>query len=208
MAVLADASGPTPTKDEALLVEAEIADLLHVFAEHRHVEAILALDELGAGLDLLSEAVRAEVIGRGEGVDRRAQKHLGRRRQLAAGQELSIVAHGAHGFQQRHAVEVEDRLGARLVAGLHAVAGQAHDVGDAHGGSAQHVALDGDAVLVAAGDLHDRRIAHAGQKRADADEDMWQLAPEASTALMPSTQPSKDCGALVDVLADRRCPAG
>ena len=74
--------------------------------------------------------------------------------------------------KQRHAVKVEDRLGTGLVAGLHAVAGQAEDVGHAHRGRAQHVALDGDAVPVAAGDLHDRRVAHAGEQRADADEDM------------------------------------
>jgi hypothetical protein len=116
----------------------------------------------------LAEPIGAEVVGRGERVDRRAEKNLRRRGQLAAREELRIVAHDAHGFEQRHAVEVEDRLCARLVAGLHAVAGQAHDVGDAHGRAAQHVALDGDAVLVAAGDLHDRRITHAGQERADA----------------------------------------
>ncbi len=66
-------------------------------------------------------------------------------------------------------VEIEHRLRARLVAGLHAVAGEAQHVGDAHRGAAEHIALDGDAVLVAAGDLHDRRIAHARQQRADAD---------------------------------------
>jgi hypothetical protein len=47
--------------------------------------------------------------------------------QLAAGQELRVVAHDADGFEQRHAVEIENRLGAGLVAGLHAVAGQAQD---------------------------------------------------------------------------------
>ena len=92
-----------------------------------------------------------------------------RRGDLSAGKEARLVAHGAHGFQQRDRIEVEDRECARLVASLHAVAGQAEDVGDAHRGGAQHVALDGDAVAVAAGDLQHRRIAHAGQKRADAD---------------------------------------
>ena len=92
-----------------------------------------------------------------------------RRGDLAAGEEARLVAHGAHGFEQRDGIEVEDRHGAGLVAGLHAVAGQAEDVGDAHRGGAEHVALDGDAVAVAAGDLQHRRVAHAGQKRADAD---------------------------------------
>ena len=56
-----------------------------------------------------------------------------------------------------------------LVAALHAVAGEAEDVGDAHGRRAEHVALDGDAVAVAAGDLHDHGIAGARQQAADAD---------------------------------------
>ena len=53
-------------------------------------------------------------------------------------------------------------LACGLVARLHAVAGQAEDVAHAHRGAAEHVALDGDAVAVAAGDLHDRRIARRG----------------------------------------------
>ena len=80
-----------------------------------------------------------------------------------------LVAHRAGDLEQRDAVEVEHRLRLRLVAGLHAVAGQAEHVGDAHGGGAQHVALDRDPVPVAAGDLHDAGIADAGQQRADAD---------------------------------------
>ena len=78
------------------------------------------------------------------------------------------VAHAADRLQQRHAVEIEDGLGRRLVARLHAVAGEAQDVGHPHGGGTQHVALDGDAVAVAAGDLHDHGIARAGQQAADA----------------------------------------
>ena len=56
--------------------------------------------------------------------------------------------------QQRQRVEVEHRLGFRMVARLHAVAGQAQDVGDAERRGAEHVALDRDPVVVAAGDLH------------------------------------------------------
>ncbi len=59
-AVLAEASGPTPTRKNAFLVRARIAHLLHEFAEHRHVEAVLGLDELRAGRDLL-----ADMEGRG-----------------------------------------------------------------------------------------------------------------------------------------------
>ena len=39
--------------------------------------------------------------------------------------ESLLVAHDADGFQQRHGVEIEDRLCARLVARLHPVTRQA-----------------------------------------------------------------------------------
>ena len=48
-----------------------------------------------------------------------------------------------------------------------AVAGQAQHVRHAHRGPSEDVALDRDAVLVAAGDLLDQRVAEAGQQRAD-----------------------------------------
>ena len=38
---------------------------------------------------------------------------------------FAIVAHDADGFQQRRRVQIKDRLCARLVARLHAVAGEA-----------------------------------------------------------------------------------
>ena len=74
-----------------------------------------------------------------------------------------------------------------MIAGLHAIAGQAQHVADAHGGAAQDVALDRDAVPVAAGDLHDRRVADTRQQGAHARLDMWQFAPLPSVALMAST---------------------
>ncbi len=53
------------------------------------------------------------------------RKTPGGRRQLAAGEELAFVAHGADRFEHGHAIEVEDGLRARLVARLHAIAGEA-----------------------------------------------------------------------------------
>ncbi len=78
-----------------------------------------------------------------------------------------IVAQRARDLEQRHAVQIEHRLGLRMIARLHAVARQAQHVADAHGGAAQNIALNGDAVLVAAGDLHDGRVADARQQGAD-----------------------------------------
>ena len=104
-------------------------------------------------------------------------------------------------LEQRGGVEVEDRLGLGMVAALHAVAGQAEHVAHAQRGRAQHVALDGDAVVVAAGDLH----APASSRRGSAARrsrrcDMWQLAPEPSVALMRVDPALEDVRAVVDVL--------
>ena len=65
------------------------------------------------------------------------------------------------------AVEIEHRLGLRMVAAAHTVAGEAQHVADAHRGAAQDVALDRDPVAVAARDLHHGRVADARQQRAD-----------------------------------------
>jgi len=78
-----------------------------------------------------------------------------------------IIAQRARDTKQRHAVEIEDRLGLRMIAGLHAIACQAQHVAHAHGGPAEDVSLDRDAILVAAGDLHDRRVTDARQQRAN-----------------------------------------
>ena len=157
--------GADAHQDEALLVQPLLAHPLHEPPQQRHVVAVLGLHELGPGRDLLGEMDRPVVERRHERVDRGADEHLRRRGDLAAGEESAFVAHGADGMQEADAVEIEDRLGLGLVAALHPVAGQAQDVGDAHGGGAQHVALDRDPVLVAAGDLHDHGIAGAGQER-------------------------------------------
>ncbi len=80
-----------------------------------------------------------------------------------------FIAQGARDIEQRHAVQIEYRLGLRMIAGLHAVAGQAQHVAHAHRGAAENIALNGDAILVAAGDLHDGCVTDACQQRAHRD---------------------------------------
>ena len=80
---------------------------------------------------------------------------------------MMLIAQGTRDVEQRHAVQIEHRLGLRMIPRLHAVARQAQHVADPHGGTAQNVALNRDAVLVAAGDLHDGRVADPGQQGAD-----------------------------------------
>ncbi len=75
--------------------------------------------------------------------------------------------------------EIEDGLRFRMVAALHAVAGEAEHVADAKRGGAEDRALDGDAVIVAAGDLQHRRIADAGQDGADGDARHVAMRPRA-----------------------------
>ncbi len=77
-----------------------------------------------------------------------------------------LVAQRARGLKQRHGVQVEHRQRLRVVTRLHAVPGEAQDVAHPHRRPAQDVALDGDAVLVAAGDLHHRGVTDAREQGA------------------------------------------
>ena len=74
----------------------------------------------------------------------------------AAGQQHALVAHGAGGPDQLHAVQVVDRLGLRVVAEPRVVAGQQQHVRDAQGGRRDQVRLQRDPVAVPAGQLHHR----------------------------------------------------
>ena len=58
-AVLAERSGPTPARMNTLLEQPERLHLVHEAAQQRQVVAILGLDELRAGGDLLRQPQRA-----------------------------------------------------------------------------------------------------------------------------------------------------
>ena len=60
--------------------------------------------------------------------------------------------------------DIEHRLGVGLVAGLRVVAGEQEQVANAECGGAHHLALQRDAVFVAAGDLQDRLDARANEQ--------------------------------------------
>ena len=166
-AALAERSGPTPTRMNTLPSRPSSSTWSMKPSKQRHVVAVLRLDELRAGGDLLGQPLRAPVVRQSRRVLGGAEQHPRREGDLAAAQKVMLVAQRARGLEQRHRVQVEHRLRLRMIAGLHAVAGEAQHVAHAHRGAAQDVALDGDAVLVAAGDLHDRRVADAREQRAD-----------------------------------------
>ena len=165
-AVFAERSGPTPAENEDLVEEAERLHLLHEAAQQRQVVAVLGLNELRARRDLLRQPLRPPCMRQARRIFRRAEEYARRETDLAAALKVVVVAQGAGDVEQRHAVQIEHRLRLRMIARLHPVAGQAQHVADAHGGAAQDVALNRDAVLVAAGDLHDGRVADARQQGA------------------------------------------
>ena len=72
------------------------------------------------------------------------------------GTALSLVAHLLGERDQAGGIEIEDRLGVRLLALLGIVAGEAQDVRNARRTGAQQVALQRDAIAVAHGELQDR----------------------------------------------------
>ena len=149
-------TAPTPASTAHCSVQPQVADLRHPPGEGRDVEHELGLHELRARRDLLAQPVGPELHRRGERVLHRAQEAVRRRVELAPGQQDVLVAHGTQGPQQLHAVQVEHRLGPRVVAELRVITGHDQDVADAERRRAEQVGLQRDAVTVPAGHLHDR----------------------------------------------------
>ena len=161
------AQRPDAGEDVDLVEQPERLDLVHEGAQQRQIVHVLRLDELRPGGDLLGEAQRAPLVGQGRGIFGGAQEHARRETDLASALKVVIIAQGARDLEQRHAIQIEHRLRLRMIARLHTVAGQAQHVAHAHRRAAENIALNRDAVLVPAGDLHDRRIADARQQRTD-----------------------------------------
>jgi hypothetical protein len=81
--------------------------------------------------------------------------------------ETVLVPQCSTNFQQRHAVQIKYWFSLWMVTRLDAIAGEAQHICHAHGRTTQNIALNGDAVLVTAGNLHDRGVTDAGQQGAD-----------------------------------------
>ena len=93
------------------------------------------------------------------------RKKLGAAGDLAAGRQFAAVAQAPRGLEQRARVEIEHRLGVGLIAGARVVAAQHQQIAHAAGSRAQQIALQGDAVAVAAGELQHRLDAVLDQQR-------------------------------------------
>ncbi len=154
-----------PDEDEKLVGEAVLGKPRDVAAHHAGIHAELGLRELRAGGDLGGQALR---LPAGLRIDRAvggAEEERRRACDLAAGRQFALVAQTARGFQEHARVDIEHRLGVGLVAGARIVAAQHQEVADAERRGAQQVALQRDAVAVAASDLHDRLDALLDQDR-------------------------------------------
>ncbi len=155
-----------PGEDPATAVEAEVADLGHPAGEGGHVEDELRLHELGARGGLLRQARGTEAGRRCERVLDRADQPAGPGGERPAGQQAAFVTHRPGGPQELHAVQVEHRVGVRVITEFRVVAGHQQHVRDAHGGGGEQVGLERQPVAVAAGELHDRLDSRLGGQQA------------------------------------------
>ena len=137
----------------------------HVAAHHTGIHAELRLHELRAGVDLGLQAFRLPAGRRVDRIVGAAEEKIGAAGDLAAGRQFAGIAQAARGLQQRARVEIEHRLGVGLIAGARIVAAQHQQIAHAAGGGAQQIALQGDAVAVAAGELQHRLDAVLDQQR-------------------------------------------
>ena len=187
-------------QDGAPLGQAQVADLPHPPGEGRDVEHELGLHELGAGRDLLAQPFGPEGGRRGERVLHRAEEAFRRRVEPPPGQQDVLIAHGPQGPQQLDAVQVEHRLGPRVVAELRVVAGHDQDVADAEGAGAEQVGLQRDPVAVPAGHLHDRLEPGGQAARLPAQLASRTCEPWLSVTLTASTQSLSSPAAWLDGL--------
>jgi hypothetical protein len=144
--------------------ESELTDPGHEEPEPRDVEHDLRLDELGAGLDLLTESHRTEIHRRRERVLHRADEERRRNGQGPAAHVGPVVPHAAGDPQQILRVQIVDRLRFGMVPGRHVVPGHAHDVAGTEDRSSQHVGLEAQAVPIAARELHHGLHAPVGEE--------------------------------------------
>ena len=93
------------------------------------------------------------------------RKKSARAGDLAAGRQFAGVAQPPRGLQQLARIEIEHRLGVGLIAGARIVAAQHQQIAHAGRRRAQQIALQRDAVAVAAGELKDRLDALLDQHR-------------------------------------------
>jgi len=136
-------------------VQAAPARHLEPAAKLIEIEDRLGLDEGGAAAHLLFKPDEAHFEGFGAGIGRRTDEKI-RRLFEGLAREQAALAHLPHCRDELDRIEVKDPPRFGMVAEALMVAGETENILDAHGRGAEQIALDGDAVTVAAGHLHDR----------------------------------------------------
>ena len=142
-----------------------LAKARHVAPHDVDIHAELGLGELRAGRDLSLEALGLPAL-------RRIDRHVGRADEevrlaghLAAGGQFAAIANADRGLDQRAGIEIEHGLGVRLIARGRIVAAQHQKIAQAERRRAEQVALQREAIAVAAGELQHRLDAAALQDR-------------------------------------------
>src|SRR5579862_11322 len=92
-------------QDEHLVEQPQLVGLVHEGPQQRYVVAELRLDELCAGGHLLRQSLGAPFERLGEGILGGAEQHARRVADLAAGEEVVLVAQRARGLEQRERVQ-------------------------------------------------------------------------------------------------------
>ncbi len=139
-----------------LLVEAMLGEPRHVTAGDACIHAELRLRKLRAGCDLRGQSLGLPSRRRIDRAVGGAEEKLGLPADFLAARQLASVTQLARGLEQLPRVEIEHRLCVRLVAGRRIVAAQHQHVAHAKRRGAHQLALQADAIAVAAGELKDR----------------------------------------------------
>jgi hypothetical protein len=158
---------PNSDEDKHAIVKSPISYIPHELLQAEHVKAKLGLDEIGAGVDFLSQPQRPKVVRGSKGILCRSEKQMRWAFQLAATQKLAPVSQNTRCAQQTDGIQIKHWLRFRLVSCLDAISGQTQDVSHAQRRRTQQVTLNGNPVPVSAGNLQDRLIARASQQGTD-----------------------------------------
>ena len=153
----AERSGLTPIRmantRPASPASASRADIA---AHHAGIHAELGLHELAPAATLALRVSGCHPGGGSMGMSAAPMKNSAAPATLAPWGSLPSSRMARAVSVRARGIEVEHRLGVRLVAGAWVVAPQQQQVADAERGGAHQLALQGDAVAVAAGELEDR----------------------------------------------------
>ena len=149
----ADASGETPTRRGSFPREPRLLEARHIAPQNIRVHAKLGLCELRARLDLLDQARRRPTGLRIDGCVRHTHEESRAAPDHPPMRQAAVIAHLNRGRRQTRGIQIEDRLGLGLIALAGVVSLEHQKIGDAECRGREQLALQGDAISIAAGEL-------------------------------------------------------